>query len=195
MTKSVTSRAGLKVPVLSGESAAKLIEDGAVVTISSSSALGCPDFVLKAIGERFDKESSPKNITAISPIAAGDMYGVKGIDHISKKGLISKIIAGSYPSGPSSLEPPLIRQMIANEEIDAYNLPSGVIFQMHRAGASRQPGVLTKVGMDTFIDPRISGRALNKKTPKDFVSTRPPHLEHLIRRMQFITMAESSLRR
>ena len=169
MTKSVTSRAGLKVPVLSGESAAKLIEDGAVVTISSSSALGCPDFVLKAIGERFDKESSPKNITAISPIAAGDMYGVKGIDHISKKGLISKIIAGSYPSGPSSLEPPLIRQMIANEEIDAYNLPSGVIFQMHRAGASRQPGVLTKVGMDTFIDPRISGGALNKKTPKDFV--------------------------
>ena len=50
MTKSVTSRAGLKVPVLSGESAAKLIEDGAVLTISSSSALGCPDFVLKAIG-------------------------------------------------------------------------------------------------------------------------------------------------
>jgi acyl CoA:acetate/3-ketoacid CoA transferase len=118
MTKSVTSRAGLKVPVLSGESAAKLIEDGAVVTISSSSALGCPDFVLKAIGERFDKESSPKNITAISPIAAGDMYGVKGIDHISKKGLISKIIAGSYPSGPSSFEPPLIRQMIANEEVE-----------------------------------------------------------------------------
>ena len=83
MTKSVTSRAGLKVPVLSGESAAKLIEDGAVVTVSSSSALGCPDFVLKAIGERFDKESSPKNISVISPIAAGDMYGVKGIDHIS----------------------------------------------------------------------------------------------------------------
>ena len=169
MSKSTTLRDGLKVPVLSGEAAAKLIEDGAVITISSSSALGCPDFVLKAIGERFDKESSPKNLTAISPIAAGDMYGVKGIDHISKKGLLSKIIAGSYPSGPSSFEPPLIRQLIANEEIDAYNLPSGVIFQMHRAGASKQPGVFSKVGMDTFIDPRISGGALNKKTPKDFI--------------------------
>ena len=47
MSKSTTLRDGLKVPVLSGEAAAKLIEDGAVITISSSSALGCPDFVLK----------------------------------------------------------------------------------------------------------------------------------------------------
>ena len=169
MSKSRSARQGLQVPVLSGEAAAKLIENGSVITISSSSALGCPDFVLKAIGERFDKESSPKNLTVISPIAAGDMYGVKGIDHISKGGLLSKVIAGSFPSGPSSLEPPLIRQLIANEEIDAYNLPSGVIFQMHRAGAARQPGVFSKVGMDTFIDPRISGGALNKRTPKDFV--------------------------
>jgi acyl CoA:acetate/3-ketoacid CoA transferase len=169
MSKSRSARQGLQVPVLTGEAAAKLIENGSVITISSSSALGCPDFVLKAIGERFDKESSPKNLTVISPIAAGDMYGVKGIDHISKVGLLSKIIAGSFPSGPSSLEPPLIRQLIANEEIDAYNLPSGVIFQMHRAGAVRQPGVFSKVGMDTFIDPRISGGALNKRTPKEFV--------------------------
>ncbi len=64
MSKSTTLRDGLKVPVLSGEAAAKLIEDGAVITISSSSALGCPDFVLKAIGERFEKESSPKNLPA-----------------------------------------------------------------------------------------------------------------------------------
>ena len=40
MSKSTTLRDGLKVPVLSGEAAAKLIEDGAVITISSSSALG-----------------------------------------------------------------------------------------------------------------------------------------------------------
>ena len=157
-------------PIISAAQAAEMIANDSVVTISSSSALGCPDLVLKAIGERFDATQSPRNVTFISPIAAGDMYGVKGIDHVSKKGLISKIIAGSYPSGPSSFEPPLIRQLIASENIDGYNLPSGVIFQMHRAGAARQPGVFTKVGMDTFIDPRISGGALNKRTPKDLVS-------------------------
>jgi propionate CoA-transferase len=159
-----------RVPVITREEAAKLIQSNSVVTISSSSALGCPDLVLKGIGERYDQESQPRNLTFISPIAAGDMYGVKGIDHVSKKGLISKIIAGSYPSGPSNFEPPLIRQLIASEDIDAYNLPSGIIFQMHRAGAARQPGVMSKVGLDTFIDPRISGGALNSRTPKDFVS-------------------------
>jgi acyl CoA:acetate/3-ketoacid CoA transferase len=159
-----------RVPVLSKEEAALLIPSDSVVTISSSSALGCPDFVLQGIGERFDKTSEPKNVTFISPIAAGDMYGVKGIDHVSKKGLIKRIIGGSYPSGPSSFDPPLIRQLIASEDIDGYNLPSGVIFQMHRAGAALQPGVLTKVGLETFIDPRISGGALNTRTPKDFVS-------------------------
>jgi acyl CoA:acetate/3-ketoacid CoA transferase len=159
-----------KVPILSKEEAAQLIPNESVVTISSSSALGCPDFVLQGIGERFEKTAEPKNVTFVSPIAAGDMYGVKGIDQVSKKGLIKRIIAGSYPSGPSNFEPPLIRQLIASEDIDGYNLPSGVIFQMHRAGAVYQPGVLTKVGLETFIDPRISGGALNKRTPKDLVS-------------------------
>lgn len=159
-----------RVPILSAAEAAKLIPNDAVVTISSSSALGCPDLVLKGIGDRFDAESQPTNVTFVSPIAAGDMYGVKGIDRVSKKGLIKGIIAGSYPSGPSSFEPPLIRQLIANENIEAWNLPSGVLFQMHRAGATRQPGVLSKVGLDTFIDPRISGGALNKRTPRDFLS-------------------------
>jgi propionate CoA-transferase len=158
------------IPILSSAEAAALIPNNSVVTISSSSALGCPDFVLKAIGSRFEKEAQPTNVTFISPIAAGDMYGVKGIDHVSKVGLIAKIIAGSYPSGPSSFEPPLIRQLIASEDIDGYNLPSGVLFQMHRAGAARQPGVFSKVGLDTFIDPRISGGALNNRTPRNLIS-------------------------
>ena len=166
-----------KVPILSAEEAAMLIPNDSVVTISSSSALGCPDLILQGIGERFDETSEPREVTFISPIAAGDMYGVKGIDHVSKKGLIKRIIAGSYPSGPSSFEPPLIRQLIASEDIDGYNLPSGVLFQMHRAGAAFQPGVLTKVGLDTFIDPRISGGALNKRTPRDLVSVENFHGE------------------
>ena len=64
--------------VISAAEAARLIPDDAIVTVSSSSALGCPDAVLKAIGERFDAEGHPRNITTLHPIAAGDMWGVKG---------------------------------------------------------------------------------------------------------------------
>ena len=89
------------------------------------------------------------------------MFGIKGVDHIAKPGLIARIIGGSYPSGPSSSEPPLIWQMLGDNEIAAYNVPSGIMFDMHREAAAKRPGVLTKVGLDTFVDPDREGCAMN----------------------------------
>jgi len=139
--------------ILSADAAARLIPDEAVVTVSSSSGLGCPDAVLAALGRRFAAEGHPRNLTTLHPIAAGDMSGIKGIDHIAKEGLLKKVLAGSYPSGPSTAEPPLIWQMITGNRIPAYNIPSGILFDMHREAAAKRPGVLTKVGLDTFVDP------------------------------------------
>ena len=76
--------------ILSADEAAALIPDGAVVTVSSSSALGCPDAVLAAIGARFDAQGHPRDLTTLHPIAAGDMWGVKGIDHIAKPGCLAR---------------------------------------------------------------------------------------------------------
>ena len=73
-------------PVKSPAEAAALIPDGATLSISSSSGLGCPDAVLKAIGERFEAQGRPRGLTVISPIAAGDMYGIKGVDHLAQTG-------------------------------------------------------------------------------------------------------------
>lgn len=147
--------------VISLEKAASLINDGDTVTVSSSSGLGCPDAMLAAIGARFDKENHPRRLTLLHPIAAGDMYGIKGIDHVAKKGLVDCVIAGSFPSGPSSLPMPDIWHMIVDNDIRAYNLPSGVLFDMHREVAAKRPGVLTKVGLDTFVDPSRQGGAMN----------------------------------
>ncbi len=147
--------------------AAALIPDHAVVTVSSSSGLGCPDLMLRAIGERFEATGHPRNLTTLHPIAAGDMSGIKGIDHIAKKGLLAKIIGGSYPSGPSSAEPPLIWQMIGANEIPAYNVPSGILFDMHREAAAKRPGVITKIGLDTFVDPDRQGCAMNEAAQRE----------------------------
>ena len=139
------------------------IADGAVVTVSSSSALGCPDLVLKALGERFRAEGHPKAITTLHPIAAGDMYGVKGMDWIAQDGLLARVLAGSYPSGSSNLPMPEIWKMIVEDRVAAYNVPSGIMFDMHREAAARRPGVLTKVGMETFADPVREGCAMNAR--------------------------------
>ncbi len=139
------------------------IADGAVVTVSSSSALGCPDLVLKALGDRFRAEGHPRAITTLHPIAAGDMYGVKGMDWIAQDGLLARVLAGSYPSGSSNLPMPEIWKMIVEDRVAAYNVPSGILFDMHREAAARRPGVLTKVGMDTFADPVREGCSMNAR--------------------------------
>ena len=64
-------------------------------------------------------ERHPRGLTMLHPIAAGDMYGVKGIDHIARDGLIDTVIAGSYPSGPSNLPMPAIWAMIEQNRIAA----------------------------------------------------------------------------
>ena len=149
--------------IMSADAAAALIPDNATVTVSSASGLGCPDAVLAAVGRRFDASGHPRNLTTLHPIAAGDMWGIKGIDHLAKPGCLARIIAGSYPSGPSSAEPPRIWQMISSNEIPAYNVPSGILFDMHREAAAKRPGVLTKVGLDTFADPKRQGCAMNAR--------------------------------
>jgi propionate CoA-transferase len=153
----------MKNKVITARQAADHIRNNDIVSISSSSGLGCPDKVLKALGERFDEVGQPINITTLNPIAAGDMYGIKGIDHIAKPGLLSRILAGSYPSGPSSLPMPAIWKMIVDNELAAYNIPSGIMFDMHRDAAAKRPGVLTKVGIGTFVDPAFQGCAMNAK--------------------------------
>jgi propionate CoA-transferase len=155
--------------IVTADEAARRIADGEIVAVNSSSGLNCPDAILQAMGNRFDSEAQPRNLTMIHPIAAGDMFGIKGIGHIAKSGLISRIIAGSYPSGPSSSEPPMIWQMVTGNTIPAYNVPSGILFDMMREAAAKRPGVITKVGLDTFVDPRNEGCAMNEKAAESAI--------------------------
>ena len=159
-----------RVQFIQLDDVAGLIRNNAVVSVSSSSALGCPDATLAAIGRYFDTHGSPRDLTTIHPIAAGDMYGVDGIDYIARPGLLKRIIAGSYPSGPSSMDSPRIWRMIDDNQVEAYNLPSGILYHMHREAAAHRPGVLTKVGWGTVVDPRQRGGRMNDCTTEDLMS-------------------------
>src|SRR5947209_8152826 len=117
-----------RMTLVSAVEAAALIPDGATVSICASSGLACPDTVLHALGQRFTTTGYPRQLTTVIPIAAGDMYGIDGIDHLAQPGLLKRIVAGAFPSGPSALPSPRIRQMIGNNQVEAYNLPSGILF-------------------------------------------------------------------
>jgi propionate CoA-transferase len=161
--------------IVSAEAAARLVGDGDVITISSSSGLNCPDKVLAALGARFAAEEHPRGLTLLHPIAAGDLYGIHGIEHLAQPGMIRKVLAGSYPSGPSSLPMPEIWRLIVENEIAAYNVPSGILFDLSRDAAAKRPGVLTKVGLGTFVDPDLQGCAMNARAAA----------EPIVRKVQF----------
>jgi acyl CoA:acetate/3-ketoacid CoA transferase len=156
--------------ILGVDEAVGLIPDGAFVAVSCSSGLNVPDSTIKAIGTRFGATQHPRAITLFCPISAGDMWGIKGMDHLAQHpGLMKRIVAGSYPSGTSSMAPPAIWGLISANTIEAYNIPSGVMFDMLRDAAARRPGVLTRIGLDTFVDPRRDGCRMNAAARDDVV--------------------------
>ena len=94
-----------KIRTAAAAVAVAVIRNGATMAVSSSFGLCCPDAVLQALGERFKATSTPRDLTSVHPIAAGDFFGTKGVDHLAQKGQLKRIIGGSYPSGPTNATP------------------------------------------------------------------------------------------
>ena len=161
---------GAFMKVVSADVAVAAIADASTLTVSAASGLGCPDAVLEALGRRFGREGAPRGLTTIHPLAAGDLYGIGGIDHIAKPGLLACVIGGSFPSGPSSVSEPAIWRMIRENEVAAYNIPAGVLFDLHREAAQTRLGRLTSVGLGTYADPRLDGCRMNEAAREDLVS-------------------------
>jgi acyl CoA:acetate/3-ketoacid CoA transferase len=156
-------------PILTAEDAARLIPSGATLTVSSSAAQLVPDKVLAAIGERFGETGEPRDLTVVFPLAVGDSFGTIGLDHLAHPGLLKRLIGGSYVNGPASKAAPKIYALILAEQIEAYNFPLGPLLHLHRDIAAGKPGVITKIGLGTFVDPRDQGGRMNSRTPPDLV--------------------------
>lgn len=160
---------GSHKPILAAEEAARLIPDGAVVTVSSSAAQLVPEKVLAGIEACFLATGAPRDLTVVFPVAVGDSFGTVGLDHLAHPGLIKRLIGGSYVNAPASAPSPKIYAMIHADQVEAYNLPLGVLMHLHRDIAARKPGVITEIGLGTFVDPRDQGGRMNRVTPPDLV--------------------------
>ena len=143
--------------VVSLESAIATIGDGDTVCISGFVGIGTPESLLRGIEERFNTHQSPKDISLLFAAAPGDGKE-KGLNRLAKPGLVRRAIGGHW-----SLVPKL-GIMAVNEEIEAYNLPLGCISQLYRDIAAGKPGMFSRVGLHTFVDPRQSGGAINEST-------------------------------
>jgi propionate CoA-transferase len=151
--------------------AVALIED--CQSVASTGVIGwlTPDAVLGAIGDRYDATGSPRDLTFFFPVATGDSMGIPGMEHVAKKGLLRRVVSGNYinPRNPATGTRPALMELIQNDLVEAYAWPIGATMHWLREVARRSPGYLTRMGLDTYIDPRHGGGKLTSLAEDDLV--------------------------
>ncbi len=150
------------VQFLSARQAADLLKDGDTLACCSFLVNVMPEVVLKAVGQRFQETGHPKNLTVIhaSGVGSGDERGLNNMAH---EGLLKRVIAGHWNMTRR------IGKLAAEEKIEAYNLPQGVITHLFRDIAAGKVGTVTHVGLLTFVDPRLQGGKVNQSAKEDLV--------------------------
>jgi len=141
--------------VISATNAALLIEDNASIIPGGFGSCGHPDILTTAIEKRFLATGSPRNISLLFASGAGDKQGM-GLDKLAHKGLVRKAIGGFWGLCPK------LTTMALNNEVEAHNWPQGVISNLFREIAAQSPGVISKVGLGTFVDPKNGGGLISK---------------------------------
>jgi propionate CoA-transferase len=101
-------------------------------------------------------------LTSVSVVGVGDRAAL-GASHLAHEGLLRRAITSALVDSPG-----LVR-LAAENKIEAYTLPQGVLSQLMRDMAAGRPGLLSKTGLNTFVDPRQQGARQSPCTPPDFV--------------------------
>ncbi|TDO99602.1 acyl CoA:acetate/3-ketoacid CoA transferase [Marinomonas balearica] len=148
--------------IISLEKAAELIPDNASVAWSTIGMSFFAEAVAKSVEQRFLETGHPQNLTLIHDCGCGDGKG-KGMSHLAYEGLVKRLISGHTGQAPK------MANMISEDEIEAYLLPQGVLTTMWRQIAGNKPGVITKIGMGTYVDPLVSGGKVTSLAKEDLV--------------------------
>jgi propionate CoA-transferase len=145
----------VKTKLMTADDVLKWIPDGVTVATVGFTLMGACETILRRIERSFLETGSPRSLTLFH--AAGQSDRVNGIQRLAHPGLVDKIIGSHWGLAPKWGE------LIFRNEVEAHCMPQGQLVHLFRAMASGKPGNLSKVGLSTFIDPRVEGGLMNDR--------------------------------
>lgn len=149
--------------IVSADEAVRIVHDGDTLLIGGSGGgHAVPEDLIVALERRFLREGHPSAITSLHPVGIGD-EGSQGVNHLAHEGLLKRIVCGTFVDSPK------ISTLALADRIEAYTLPQGALSQLMREMAAGRPGLITHVGLHTFIDPRLGGGRQSASAAEDLV--------------------------
>ena len=152
--------------IVDSATALSRLNDNCVVAISGFNLATTPEYLILELYNRYIELGHPKNIFIISdalpatPGRALDSIAEKLYDDASQKFLRGALM-------PFLGFSPWFQKLVTDDRIECYGWPIGIAAYWFREIASGRPGLITKIGIDTFLDPRRDGGALNEKGSKN----------------------------
>ncbi len=148
-----------RVEFLSPMQAAELVHDGDTIVVCGCENVLAPNTLLQSLGERFEATQAPRDLTEIHPIIVGMGPGL-GLENLAHPGMVRRAIG----SGFSYLKTSRYTQMLKDDLFEAHVVPMGTLYQMFSDTAAGKDFTLTRVGLDTFVDPAFEGGRINGKS-------------------------------
>jgi propionate CoA-transferase len=151
--------------VCSAKDALSSVKDRDVVAVSGFNMANTPEYLILELHRRYKETGHPRGIFVITdalPAIPGRGLDIVARDLFERKD--GRFIRGI--SVPFLAFSPWLQKLVQGDILEAYSWPMGVAAYWFREVASGRPGVISKIGIDTAIDPRKGGGKLNALADK-----------------------------
>ena len=140
-----------------------LVRDGATLAIGGSGAgHALPQRFIDELATVYAAEGRPQALTTVRIVGIGD-FADRGFSQLALRGLMRRTIGSNIGNEPR------LGELVEANELEAYSFPQGVLSQLTREIAAGRPGLVTHVGLGTYVDPRQTGGKQNARTTEDLV--------------------------